>query len=39
MTDNLDEKSVQILMLISEDPAYTSTAISEKLSISRKTVS
>ncbi len=39
VTDNLDEKSIQILMLISEDPAYTSTAISEKLSISRKTVS
>jgi ATP-dependent DNA helicase RecG len=39
VTDNLDEKSIQILALISEDPAYTSTAISEKLSLSRKTVS
>ena len=39
VTDNLDEKSIRILALISEDPAYTSTAISEKLSISRKTVS
>ena len=39
VTDRLDEKSIQILALISEDPAYTSTAIAEKLSISRKTVS
>lgn len=39
VTDNLDKKSMQILVLISEDPAYTSTAIAEKLSISRKTVS
>ena len=39
VTDNLDKKSMQILALISEDPAYTSTAIAEKLSISRKTVS
>lgn len=39
VTDRLDEKSIQILSLISEDPAYTSTAIAEKLSVSRKTVS
>ena len=39
VTDRLDEKSIQILALISEDPAYTSTAIAEKLSVSRKTVS
>lgn len=39
VTDTLDEKSVRILELISEDPAYTSTAIAEKLSLSRKTVS
>lgn len=39
VTDTLDEKSVRILDLISEDPAYTSTAIAEKLSLSRKTVS
>lgn len=39
VTDRLDEKSIQILTLISEDPAYTSTAIAEKLSVSRKTVS
>ncbi len=38
VTDNLDEKYIQILALISEDPAYTSTVISEKLSLSRKTV-
>lgn len=38
VTDNLDEKCIQILALISEDPAYTSTVISEKLSLSRKTV-
>ena len=38
VTDNLDEKSIQILALISEDPGYTSTTISEKLSLSRKTV-
>ena len=30
---------MQILALISEDPAYTSTTIADKLSISRKTVS
>ena len=39
VTDRLDEKSIQILALISEDPAYTSIAIAEKLSVSRKTVS
>ena len=39
VTDNLDEKSLQILSLLSEDPAYTSSVISEKLGISRKTVS
>lgn len=39
VTETLDEKSLQILALISEDPAYTSTTIAEKLSISRKTVS
>ena len=39
VTDTLDEKSVRILDLISEDPAYTSPAIAEKLSLSRKTVS
>ncbi len=39
VTDNLDEKSIKILALIIENPAYTSTVMSEKLSISRKTVS
>lgn len=39
VTDCLDAKSIQILTLISEDPAYTSTTIAEKLSVSRKTVS
>lgn len=39
VTDTLDEKSVRILDLISEDPAYTSAAIAEKLSLNRKTVS
>lgn len=38
VTENLDEKAAQILALLSEDPAYTSTAIAEKLSLSRKTV-
>ena len=38
VTDNLDEKSIQILTLISEDPGFTGAAISEKLSLSRKTV-
>ena len=39
VTDTLDEKSVRILDLISEDPAYTSAEIAEKLSLSMKTVS
>jgi len=39
VTDNLNEKSIQILALLSEDPAYTSTAMAEKLLFSRKTVS
>mgnify|MGYP002233164191 CR=1 FL=1 len=39
VTDNLDAKSLQIIDILSEDPAYTSTAIAEKLSLSRKTVS
>lgn len=39
VTDNLDEKSIKILALIIENPAYTSNVMSEKLSISRKTVS
>ena len=39
VTDNLDEKSLHILALISEEPAYTGAAISEKLALSRKTVS
>ena len=38
VTDRLDEKSIQILELISEDPAYTSTAMAEKMSVNRKTV-
>lgn len=39
VTDRLDEKAISILELISKDPAYTSTAIADKLSLSRKTVS
>ncbi len=39
VTDNLDEKSAQILALISENPTCTTTKVSEKLSFSRKTVS
>lgn len=38
VTERLDEKSMQILDLISEDPTYTSEAMAEKLSVSRKTV-
>ena len=37
--DNLDEKSLRILALLADNPAYTTTALSEKLSLSRKTVS
>lgn len=39
VTDHVDKKSIQILELISEDPAYTSVTMAEKLSLSRKTVS
>lgn len=39
VTDDLDETTVRILTLLFEDPAYTSAAIAEKLSLSRKTVS
>lgn len=39
VTNNLDEKTSLVLSLLSEDPAYTSTAIAEKLSLSRKTIS
>ncbi len=39
VTDNLDEKALWILALISENPGYTSAAMAKKLSLSRKTVS
>lgn len=39
VTDNLDDKSLQILKLLAEDPGYTSVVLSKKLSLSRKTIS
>lgn len=38
VSDTLDEKELKILTLIQEDPAYTSTVLSEKLDLSRKTI-
>lgn len=37
--ENLDEKSLKILKLLVEDPGYTAVILSEKLSLSRKTIS
>ncbi|MFR3895675.1 MAG: winged helix-turn-helix transcriptional regulator, partial [Merdibacter sp.] len=39
VTDTLDETSLKILNLLAADPAYTTTFLAEKLSLSRKTVS
>ena len=39
VTDNLDEKSMKVLRLLIEDPGYTATTLSDKLSLSRKTIS
>lgn len=39
VTDGLDDKSTQLLALLIEDPAYTTTVLADKLSTSRKTVS
>lgn len=39
VTDGLDGKSIQLLALLMEDPAYTTTVLADKLSTSRKTVS
>ena len=39
VTDTLDETSLKILNLLAVDPAYTTTFLSENLSLSRKTVS
>ena len=39
VTDNLDEKSMKVLRLLIEDPGYTATKLSDKLSLSRKTIS
>ncbi len=39
VTEKVTEEEQQILSLLLEDPAYTYTNLSEKLSISRKTVS
>ncbi len=39
VTDILDETSLQILNLLVEDPAYTTTFLAENLSLSRKTIS
>lgn len=38
-TYNLDNTNIEIINLLSEDPAYTSEIISEKLALSRKTIS
>ena len=37
--ENLDDKSLKILKLLMEDPGYTAVILSEKLSLSRKTIS
>ena len=37
--ENLDDKSLKILKLLVEDPGYTAVILSEKLSLSRKTIS
>ena len=39
LTDNLDEKSLRVLNLLIEDPGYTAVTISDRLSLSRKTIS
>ena len=39
VTEKVTEKECQVLTLLMEDPAYTYSALAEKLSISRKTVS
>lgn len=38
VTDQLTDTELQILGLIEEDPAYTSSVLAEKLSLSRKTI-
>lgn len=37
--ENLDDKSLKILKLLMDDPGYTAVILSEKLSLSRKTIS
>lgn len=37
--ENLDDKSLKILKLLIDDPGYTAVILSEKLSLSRKTIS
>lgn len=37
--ENMDDKSLKILKLLMEDPGYTAVILSEKLSLSRKTIS
>ena len=39
VTEKLDERSLQVLSLLVEDPGYTAIAMAEKLSLSRKTIS
>lgn len=39
VTEKVTEKEQEILSLLIEDPAYTYSALSDKLGISRKTVS
>lgn len=39
VTDRVTDDEKRILTLLLEDPAYTYTSLSEKLNISRKTVS
>ena len=38
VTDHFDERELQVLKLLAEDPAYTSSVLAEKLSLSRKTI-
>lgn len=39
VTEKVTEKECQVLFFLMEDPAYAYSAVAEKLSISRKTVS
>lgn len=39
VTETLDETSLEILSLLTTNPAYTTTFLAQKLSLSRKTIS